>query len=159
MLEGTVRIAANELLVAHVLPPLILRSREEHAGLELKLSTVASAHAVARGDVDVALLEARGSDDALSSVRLADQTLQLYAAPGASRELVRCDSELLTWELVKRGVGCGLMLEAVGDAEPRVERLQPNRPVSRECWLVSRRQELTSRAVRAVAALLARELG
>lgn len=158
-LEGVVRVAAPELLAAFVLPRLVLHLREQHTGLELKLSALVSAQSVERGDVDVALVDARPSADALSATRLADQVLQRYAARGASPEPVRCESELLGWELVKQGVGSGWMLEDVGDSEPRVSPVLPSQTLSRECWLVSRPAPQTSRAVRAVVELLSRELG
>jgi DNA-binding transcriptional LysR family regulator len=158
-LEGSVRVAAPELLAAYVLPRLVLQLRGQHTGLELKLSALANARSVERGDVDVALLDARPSEDTLSVTRLADQVLQRYAAPGASSEPLRCESELLAWELVKQGVGSAVMLEEVGDSEPRVARVEPNQALSRECWLVARPAPQTSRAVRAVVALLSNELG
>jgi DNA-binding transcriptional LysR family regulator len=158
-LEGLVRVAAPELLAAFVLPRLVLLLREQHAGLELKLSALVSAPSVALDDVDIALLDTRPRDDTLSVTRLADRVLQRYAAPSASPQPLRCESELLAWELVKQGLGSGLMLEEVGDSEARVARVEPNQALSRECWLVSRPAQQTSRAVRAVAALLSSELG
>jgi DNA-binding transcriptional LysR family regulator len=68
-------------------------------------------------------------------------------------------SHLVHWELVKRGVGVGVMAADVGDAEPSVVRAAPwlggfDFPV----WLVARREVRTSRRVRLVFDRLAEEL-
>lgn len=69
------------------------------------------------------------------------------------------DSQIVAWELVKQGLGVGVMAEVVGDREPGVERALPNlEPVSFPVWLVSHRELHTSRRVRAVFDLLADEI-
>jgi DNA-binding transcriptional LysR family regulator len=63
------------------------------------------------------------------------------------------------WELAKHGVGVCFVMEEVGDAEPRVQRLVPDfPPLPVPVWLVAHRELLTSRRIRVVFDLLAEEL-
>jgi len=69
------------------------------------------------------------------------------------------DAHLVQWALVKQGVGLGVMLELVGDAEPGVRPALPNlSPVSVPMWLTSHREVRTNRRVRVVFDMLADEL-
>ena len=72
---------------------------------------------------------------------------------------VLCGSHLVQWELVKRGLGIGIMTEDVGEAEPTVERAAPwFAAFEFEVWLVAHRELNTSRRVRIVFDILAEEL-
>jgi DNA-binding transcriptional LysR family regulator len=63
------------------------------------------------------------------------------------------------WQLVKAGLGIGIMPEDIGDAEPLVERVLPTLPVIEfPIWLTTHRELNTSRRVRIVFDLLAKEL-
>jgi DNA-binding transcriptional LysR family regulator len=69
------------------------------------------------------------------------------------------ESHLVHWELVKQGVGIGLMPESIGDVEPLVERALPQLPpFDVELWLVAHRELKTSRRIRTVFDFLASEL-
>lgn len=69
------------------------------------------------------------------------------------------DSSLVQWELIKQGVGIGVMMEEVGDAEPLVRcALESLAPITFPLWLVSHRELQTSRRVRVVYDLLAQGL-
>lgn len=69
-------------------------------------------------------------------------------------------NQLVQWEWVKRGLGIGVMLEAVGDLEPSVQRVLPDHdPMLFPSWLVAHRGLRTSRRVRLVFDLLVAELG
>ena len=60
-------------------------------------------------------------------------------------------SHLVQWELVKRGLGIGVMTSRIGDAEPGVRRAAPwLTPWEYEVWLVAHRELNTSRRVRLV---------
>ncbi len=60
------------------------------------------------------------------------------------------------WELVKQGVGIGVMATTVGDAEPRVRRAAPwLAPFVFPLWLVAHREVATSRRIRLVFDFLA----
>lgn len=72
---------------------------------------------------------------------------------------VRTDSHLVHWELVKQGLGIGIMPEDIGDAEAKVQRVLPRfDAISFPIWLTSHRELRTSRRVRLVYDLLAKEL-
>ena len=64
---------------------------------------------------------------------------------------VRCANHLAQWEMVKQGIGIGVMTTEVGDAEPSVRRVAPwLEPFEFELWLVAHRELNTSRRVRLV---------
>lgn len=61
------------------------------------------------------------------------------------------DSILVQWEMVKRGIGIGIMAQDVGDAEPLVDNAAPwLQPFTFQVWLVSHRELRTNRRVRFV---------
>lgn len=63
------------------------------------------------------------------------------------------------WELVKQGLGIGIMTEDIGDAEPLVRQALPElEPIVFPIWLTTHRELNTSRRVRMVYDLLATEL-
>ena len=69
------------------------------------------------------------------------------------------ENHIVHWELVKHGVGIGVMSEAIGDAEPRVVRVLPDlEPFTADLWLVAHRELKTNRRVRMVFDFLASEL-
>lgn len=64
------------------------------------------------------------------------------------------------WALVTQGSGIGIMMEEVGDADPRVTRALPDLPAFPvPTWLTSHRDVRTSRRVRVVFDMLAAGLG
>jgi DNA-binding transcriptional LysR family regulator len=68
-------------------------------------------------------------------------------------------NHLVQWEMVKRGLGIGVMSEDIGDAEVKVQRVLPDSdPLVFPVWLVSHRELYTSVRVRLVFDLLAAEL-
>lgn len=72
---------------------------------------------------------------------------------------VRCANHLVQWELVRQGVGIGVMVAEVGDADPGVRRVASwLQPFRFELWLVSHRELRTSRRVRLVFDRLAADL-
>jgi DNA-binding transcriptional LysR family regulator len=69
------------------------------------------------------------------------------------------ETHLVQWELCKAGVGICIMMEEVGDSEPRVRRVLPDLPpLPIPMWLVCHRELRTSRRIRLVYDLLAEEL-
>ena len=63
------------------------------------------------------------------------------------------------WELVKQGLGIGIMPEDIGEAEPLVELALPIlEPIVFPIWLTTHRELNTSKRVRVVFDLLAKEL-
>lgn len=72
---------------------------------------------------------------------------------------VSSDSYLAHWELVKRGVGIGIMPTEVGDAEQSVQRVESQlAPIEFPIWLTTHRELHTSRRVRVVYDFLAQAL-
>ena len=72
---------------------------------------------------------------------------------------VMTENYLVMWELVKHGLGIGILDGNIGDAEPLVRRALPDfEPFVFPIWLVAHRELNTSRRVRVVFDLLAEEL-
>lgn len=72
---------------------------------------------------------------------------------------VLAENHIVQWALVKQGVGIGVMVDDVGDAEPLVTRVLPNlEPLISELWLVTHRELNTNRRVRRVFDFLVAEL-
>ncbi len=68
---------------------------------------------------------------------------------------VLSESQLVQWELTKRGVGISIMVEEIGDAEPLVRRALPDfPPFPLGVWLTTHRELSTSRRLRVVFDLL-----
>ena len=62
-----------------------------------------------------------------------------------------CESLIIHWQLVLSGAGVGVMVDTIGDADPRVSRVCPDLPpFTSELWLVTHRELNTSRRVRRV---------
>ncbi|GAB5470911.1 MAG: LysR family transcriptional regulator [Rhodospirillales bacterium] len=73
---------------------------------------------------------------------------------------IQTASHLVHWELVKQGLGIGLMLTTVGDAETSVRRAADwLPPFEIPVWLVAHRALNTSRRIRLVFDWLVEELG
>jgi DNA-binding transcriptional LysR family regulator len=69
------------------------------------------------------------------------------------------ENYLVMWELVKHGLGIGILDGAIGDAEPKVTRVLPDlAPLMFPIWLVAHRELNTSRRIRLVFDLLTKEL-
>ncbi len=69
------------------------------------------------------------------------------------------ENYLVMWEMVKHGLGIGILDGNIGDKEPLVRRALPNlEPLMFPIWLVAHRELSTSRRVRVVFDLLAQEL-
>lgn len=69
------------------------------------------------------------------------------------------ESYLVMWELVKAGMGVGILDAMIGDAEPLVRRVLPDlEPLTFPIWLVAHRELTTSRRIRFVYDMLAQEL-
>jgi len=69
------------------------------------------------------------------------------------------ENHIVHWELVKHGVGIGVMPDELGDKEPMVQRaLVDLEPLMTELWLAAHREVRTSRRIRTVFDFLAAEL-
>ncbi|MEP0945107.1 MAG: LysR family transcriptional regulator [Rhizobiaceae bacterium] len=71
---------------------------------------------------------------------------------------IRCGDHLVQWEMVKQGLGIGVMVSHVGEAEPSVKCAAPWLPAFEfDVWLAAHREVNTSRRVRLVFDFLADE--
>lgn len=69
------------------------------------------------------------------------------------------ENYLVMWEMVKQGLGIGVLDGLIGDREPLVRRALPDlEPLIFPIWLVAHREVNTSRRIRVVFDLLAAEL-
>jgi len=70
---------------------------------------------------------------------------------------ISTENHLVQWELAKQGLGVCIMMQEVGDAEPRVRRVLPElpAPITFPTWLTSHRELQTSRRIRVVFDVLA----
>lgn len=76
------------------------------------------------------------------------------------RFVVVSDSQLAQWAMVKAGLGVGMMMQVVADAEPAVRLALPDLPpFPVPMWLTAHRELHTSRRIRVVFDLLAEALG
>lgn len=72
---------------------------------------------------------------------------------------VTTGNHMVQWELVKHGLGIGVMAIEIGDAEPKVRRAAPwLEPFRYDVWLVAHRAVNTSRRIRLVFDWLVDEL-
>jgi DNA-binding transcriptional LysR family regulator len=72
---------------------------------------------------------------------------------------ILAENYLVMWEMVKHGLGIGILDGNIGDAEPLVQRALPDfQPFMFPIWLVAHRELNASRRVRVVFDLLAHEL-
>jgi len=77
----------------------------------------------------------------------------------ADRFTLTTKNYITHWELVKQGLGIGIMPEELGDKEPLVEQALPDfAPITFPIWLTTHRELRTSQRVRVVYDLLAEEL-
>jgi len=200
-IDGTVRIAASEVISAYLLPPIIAELRTLHPGIVIELVVSNGASDLRRREADIAIRHFRPTEPDLVAVRLEDARAFLYAAPSyldgignpttleqlseraelidfdesgrlasmlaglglhfeARSFPIRSSNQIVHWELAKQGVGVCVIMEEVGDAEPRVTRVLPDLPpvIVFPCWLVSHQELQTSRRIRAVFDLLASAL-
>jgi len=69
------------------------------------------------------------------------------------------DNHLVQWELAKQGIAICIVMDQVGDAEPRMRRVLPDLPaIPVPVWLATHRELRTSRRIRVVFDLLAEGL-
>ena len=69
------------------------------------------------------------------------------------------ENHLMHWEMVKQGLGIGVMAEDIGDHEPLVVRaVEHFNPFHIETWLVAHRELKTGKRMRTVFEFLANEL-
>lgn len=106
---------------------------------------------------DLSEVEFVGFDDQAGMAE-AMSRFGLSVAPAQFRLLT--EAHPVQWAWVRQGLGAGLMLCSVGDADPSVARFVPDAPpIPVPMWLVAHREVHTSRRVRTVFDALADALG
>lgn len=199
-LEGLVRIAASEVISAHLLPPVVAKIRSLHPNIEVGLVASNDLSDLHRREADIAIRNVRPSEPDFFARKLPDRHGRFYASSDylarlgpieSAAELSRAhfiafentdmmiqglerlgvkvtqrnfpvvtSNHLVQWELAKQGQGICIMMEEIGEPEPRVHRVLPGLPpIQVPMWLVSHRELHTSRRVRVVFDLLAEALG
>lgn len=69
------------------------------------------------------------------------------------------ENHLVQWEMCKQGIGICVVMDEVGDVEPKVRRVLPDLPgIPVPIWVTAHRELRTSRRIRVVDDLLADEL-
>ncbi|MCX5744467.1 MAG: LysR family transcriptional regulator [Proteobacteria bacterium] len=179
--DGLVTITASEVVAAFLLTPILALLRSRHPGLEIKIDATMAVRDLRRreaGDTPGRLyatpgyLRAIGTPKTQAELARADfigfsddgdRFLDGLNAMGFA--LTRKNlpfhtgNHLVLWELVKQGLGIGVIIDEVGDAEPLVERVLPALPpIPVPMWLVAHREVHTSRRVRLVFDLVAEAL-
>jgi DNA-binding transcriptional LysR family regulator len=72
---------------------------------------------------------------------------------------IESESHIVHWEMVKQGLGIGIVPDNIGDREPLVERVLTSiKPISFPIWLTSHRELKASKRIRFVFDFLAEEL-
>ncbi|EAR51171.1 transcriptional regulator, LysR family protein [Oceanicola granulosus HTCC2516] len=103
-------------------------------------------------DADFIEIDGRGSLRSL----LAAQGFAL----GEANFPYRCRNFAVMWEMVRRGMGIGILDDRIGDPDPAVERAAPFfAPVAFPVWLVTHRDIARSRRLRVVFDALVEGLG
>lgn len=89
------------------------------------------------------------------------RALQQFHIPATAASVAyECSSYLAMWEMVKQGLGVGLLDTAIGDADPKVTRAVQNYPnIPFPLWLVAHRDILSNQRIRYVFDYLAKALG
>jgi len=86
------------------------------------------------------------------------RSLQAMGLPFTEDQFpVRSENHVVQWELAKQGIGMCIMMEEVGDREPKLRRALPSSEaaISFPTWLICHRELKTSKRIRVVFDLLA----
>lgn len=83
------------------------------------------------------------------------QIIELFAESGLeineSNFAAISDSHSMHWQMVKAGLGIGIMLESIGDADPEVVRACDDfKPYVGELWLVAHKELRSNRRIKVV---------
>jgi DNA-binding transcriptional LysR family regulator len=86
--------------------------------------------------------------------------MQAEGVPVAEDDLrIMSENSVVVWEMIKAGLGIGLMLEPIAAATPGVVRLLPEDfAIAAPLWLVTHRELRTARRIRLVYDIIAKEL-
>ncbi|MDH5327312.1 MAG: LysR family transcriptional regulator [Gammaproteobacteria bacterium] len=79
VLEGSVRISANEIVGIYLLPKALAKFREQHPGVQIEIVISNQVSSLSKREADIALRMFRPTQPDLVAQRLADMPLGFYA--------------------------------------------------------------------------------
>ncbi|MEJ2714817.1 MAG: LysR family transcriptional regulator [Acidihalobacter sp.] len=142
VLEGDVRISANEIVGYHLLPPLIAAFRREHPGVAIEVLISNRASSLSKREADIALRMFHPSQAGLVAMRLPDMELGLFA----HRDLP------LHLALMRAGAGIGVTHAGIAAGYPELLRVLAQAPLpTLEFWCVYHRDVRFNPRIRALA--------
>jgi DNA-binding transcriptional LysR family regulator len=182
--DGEVTISAPPNFASSVIAPQLVRLRQQHPGIRIKLMGEKRRASLSRREADVALRLSRPVETGLYVRKIGSFGFSLYGAPAyldktpphafafigydasmadspqeiwlrtiiGEREIVLRTNDLETQIAAARsGLGIAALPHYLGDGDPRLRRHDlPERPVSRDIWLLVHRDLRQVPAVRAV---------
>lgn len=198
-IEGSICITASEIHAAFLLPPIMVKLRQQAPGIDIEIIASNSASDLGRREADIAIRSFRPTQAELIARKIKDVPARLYASkdylkrigmPKSAVDLehadfidfddtgmllnglnalglnltqsnfpIRTKNHIVQWQMVKQGLGIGVFPEDIGDAEPLLQQALPElEPIAFPIWLTTHRELNTSRRVRLVFDLLAKEL-
>jgi DNA-binding transcriptional LysR family regulator len=179
-IEGPVRITALDNFLDRLVVPALPRLLESHPGLEVTLESDLRLFELSRGEADIAVRTAEPTHPEMVARSLGIQVTAFYQAAGrnwsdplplialpnspdhaayndllvghvpAGRIVARANTEARITELVRRGIGIGLIDCFVGEAEPDLERLPGLGQVEDTLWAITHVEMRRSTRVRTV---------
>ena len=166
-IEGPVRITALDNFLDHLVVPALPRLLTTHPGLEVTLESDLRLVELARGEADIAVRGVRPKHPELVARALGVQVTAFYQAVGrqwsepvplvglpdspshsefndallrsvpAGRIVARANTEARMTEMVKGGIGIGMIDSFVGETEPALERLPGLGQIEATLWAVT----------------------
>jgi DNA-binding transcriptional LysR family regulator len=183
-IDGEVTISAPPNFASAVIAPQLVRLRQQHPGIRVKLMGEKRRASLSRREADIAVRLSRPVETDLFVRKIGSFGFSLYGAPAylnqtpphafvfigydasmaespqevwlraiiSEREVVLRTNDLETQIAAARsGLGIAALPHYLGDGDPRLQRHDvPERPVSRDVWLLVHRDLRQVPAVRAV---------
>jgi DNA-binding transcriptional LysR family regulator len=178
--EGTVRVTALDNFLDYLVVPALPALLEAHPGLEVTLESDLRLFELSRGEADIAVRTAKPTHPEMVARSLGVQASAFYQAAGQSwsdqlplialpnapehndyndlvtrrapggRIVARANTERRIAELVRRGVGVGLIDCFVGEGDTSLERLPGLGTLESTLWAVTHVEMRRSVRVRTV---------
>ena len=184
-LVGTVRVTSTDTLCLTLLPPIVAQMMAEVEGLQIELNALNLRADLARLDADIAVRPALALPEGLVGAPVGRLGFAAYAAPGGGAGWLglgpalersapaawmaenlsdddlcgRADSFPVLCEMAAAGQGRTILPTVLGDADPRLVRLEGLVPeMSIKVWVASHVDLAEVPRIRAVRDMLARAL-
>ena len=172
-LAGTVRISVSEILYLFVLGRLMPRFAEQYPMIDIDIIATDRIVNLAQRESDIAIRITRNPPVSAVGRKLADSPLGVFASPrylasrpaldrwvsleyeGASRQVLparvvaRTNSAVVAQQMIRDGLGIGLLPCFVGDNHPGLIRVPGTGPIAdNEVWLLTHADIDKNRRVR-----------